>query len=139
MIGAVTDRDLAQVIRIDTFQATNVITVLVRIGAALMMGINPAITTEVMLRGAGIELVQLQLTLALDDMDTLQRNGRDYCASSSAHRAIAAAGVDDAIGQVKLQNHRAAVARGAVSGQDWSRTDFLDHDCCSRCVRKWTG
>ena len=139
MIGAVTDRDLAQVIRIDTFQAANVITVLVRIGATLMMGINPAITAEVMFRGAGIELVKLQLTLALDDMDSLLRHGRDYCAAAAAHRAIAAAGVDDTIRQIKLQNHRAAVASGAVSGQDWSRTDFLDHDCCSRCVGKWTG
>jgi len=64
VVDAVDHRHILEVERADTLQAGDVDAVLVRIGAAAMVGVDAAFRTEVVLRRAGIEAVACQRVLA---------------------------------------------------------------------------
>lgn len=85
MIDAIAGGNLAQVKRIDTFQTTHVVPIFGGVGAALMMGINPAVATEVMSGRASVELIQLELTVPLNDMDTVLCHRGDNGTPTTAH------------------------------------------------------
>ena len=91
------------------------------------MGVDTAVAAEIMLRCAGIELIEPELALALNDLDTVQRNRGNDGTFTAAHRTITAPGVDNAIRQIQLQHHRSAMTGCAVFGFDFSRANFLDH------------
>ena len=63
-----------------------------------------------MLRGQGIELVELQYILAFDDPDAGERNRSDYRALSSADRTIASARINDTVRQIEFQHNGSTVA-----------------------------
>ncbi|TVP16083.1 hypothetical protein AYI87_01240 [Shewanella sp. KCT] len=67
MIHPVTSNHLADIIRIHAFETSQINTILIRVRTALMMGIDAANSTEIMLRGMGIKLVHLKLLLPLND------------------------------------------------------------------------
>lgn len=70
MIDTVTGSHFAQIKRINTFQAGDVVAVLARHGSALVVGIDAAIRTKIMFGAHGVELVKLQDLLAFDDPDS---------------------------------------------------------------------
>lgn len=72
MIHAVENRDVVEVERTDAFQASHIDTVLGVVGTALMEGINAALRTEVVFRGAGVELVDTECIFALLDRDAIE-------------------------------------------------------------------
>lgn len=57
MAGTVVDRNLVKIERTDPLKARNIDAVLLRIGTTLVMRIDAAARTEVMLRGVGVELI----------------------------------------------------------------------------------
>lgn len=123
MVHAVVSRDVAEVERIDALQATDVVSVLLRVGAPLVVRIDAAHGTEIVLRRHGVELVELQYLLALHDADAGQRHRGHDGALAAANRAIAAPWILDAVRQAELQFHRAAMAGGLVFGLDNRVTD----------------
>ena len=58
MVDAIACRYIGNVERIHILEASNVVAVLVGIGAALMMRIDSAVGAEVVLRGHRVELIQ---------------------------------------------------------------------------------
>lgn len=80
-----------------------------------------------MLRGQGIELVELQYILAFDDLDARERNRSDYRPFSSADRAIASARVNNAVRQVEFQHNGSAVARCQMLRVDNCLSNLFNH------------
>jgi len=74
MINTIIGRNIIDQEGIDILKATDVITILLRIGSPLMMRINAADRAEIMLRGKCIELIKAQNIFALDDFDSGQRD-----------------------------------------------------------------
>ena len=60
MVDSIPRRHRLKVKRIDALQTSNVVAVLIWIGAALMMRVDAAYGTEVVLRGSRVEVVQLE-------------------------------------------------------------------------------
>lgn len=87
MVHPVHDLDLRKVERADPREAGHVYAVFIRVRAALMVGVNPAYPTKIMLRRSGIELVKRQIFRTLNDLDPVQR-GRNR--DGPAHFAIRA-------------------------------------------------
>lgn len=80
-----------------------------------------------MLRGQGIELVELQCILAFDDLDAGERNRGDYRSLSSADRTIASPRVNDAVRQVEFQHNGSAVARCQMLRFNNRLSNLLNH------------
>ena len=129
VVDAVAGGNPAQQKRIDALQAGHVVAVLVGCGAALVMGVDAAARAEVVPCRVGVEPVELQDILAADDVQSGQRHRGDDGAPAAAVRAVAAARIDDTVGQVELDHHRAAVAGKPVPGQDRDAVDGSDHMC----------
>ena len=55
--------------RTHAFKAGNVHAILLWVGAALMMCVNPANRTKVMLRGFGVELIERELVFTLGEVN----------------------------------------------------------------------
>src|SRR5690606_38611017 len=146
MIHAILRRDIGKVIRIDTLQATDVVTVLLRIRPSLVVGMDPAVGAEVVPGRVGIELIKLQVLGTLDHVQTAQRHGRDNRPLATAGGAIAAARVDDAVRKVRLQSHGTAMASGAMpalNGNTAYFRKFFGHALCrifnANCQRNAKG
>ncbi|KFF50422.1 hypothetical protein GY26_02075 [Gammaproteobacteria bacterium MFB021] len=71
MIDAVIGRNIGDGKRINAFKAAYVITILTRVGAALMMRIDATIRAKIVLSGERVELVQLQMLGALQNADAV--------------------------------------------------------------------
>ena len=99
-----------EVERIDAIEAADVVGVLGRVGAALVVRVDAAARAEEVPGDLGVELIHAQSVRALDDAQPRQRHRCDDAAAPPAQRAVAAARIDDAIRQVEFQHHRAAVA-----------------------------
>jgi hypothetical protein len=82
---------------IDSFKAADIVAVFLGFRSTLMVRVNTAYGTKVMLCGMGIELIQRQNVLPLDNFQTGQWHGCSDSALSAANRAIATAWIDDAI------------------------------------------
>ena len=91
MIDPVQHRHLAERERIDPLQTGEVVTILGRIGAALMVGVDAADAAEVVPGGMGVELVTAKLGLSLQDTDAGQRHRGDDGPPSPTERAVTAA------------------------------------------------
>src|SRR5690606_15187903 len=87
---------------------------LTRIGAAAVMGVDAAHPAEIVLGHVGVELVAPQVLASAHDFQPVFGHAGGDGAAPAAHRAVAAARIDDAIGQVQAQFDRAAVAGGGV-------------------------
>ena len=127
MVDAVIGWNIRDCKRVNALQAANVVTVLVWVGAALMMSVDATVATEIVLCGARIELIELQVLCALEDTDTAQSHGSDNRAFAPADGAVTAAWVDDAVWQVELQLHRATVTGSAMFGMNLDATNFLEY------------
>ena len=68
VVLTITHRDHGEIKRAYTFKAGNVYAILHWFGAALMVRINPADGTEIVLRGFGVELIERELVFAPCEM-----------------------------------------------------------------------
>ena len=127
MVHAILHRHVGDVVWIDAFQAPDVVAELVRVGAALVMGIDAAVAAEIVPGDAGVELVQPQHVLPANHPQAIKRYRGDHRALAPADRAIAAARIDHAIGQLQFELDRTAMTGGAVHGPDRGAADFLQH------------
>jgi hypothetical protein len=87
---------------------------LVRVRAALMMGVNAAKAAKVVLRGLRVELIERQLVLALHKADILQPR-RDR--NRAAHPAIGTGAAPNAVKSIKqpdLKLHRPTMTSGLM-------------------------
>ena len=57
VIDAIHRRYRVKLVGIDAFQAANVVSILARIRASLMVSVNPALATEIVFRCPRIELI----------------------------------------------------------------------------------
>lgn len=106
---AVHDRHLGEVEWADAFETRDIDAVLLRIRAALVMGVDAALRTEEMLGLAGIEPVAGQLVLAPDDMQAAQGRGhRDRAAHSAIGTGASPDGVE-AVAELNLELDRATM------------------------------
>ena len=71
MIYAIHDGNIFQEVRIDVFQAADVVPVLVRERPPLVMRVDAAVGAEVVLGDFGVELVELEMLLALQHGDSI--------------------------------------------------------------------
>lgn len=110
MINPVIGRDSLDLERVDTLQAGHVKSELGRIRASLVVGVDTAVPTEIMLRRLGIELIELKVLRALHDPDAIQRYGSRNGTAPAAHGAIAAADIYQPCWQIEFQFYGAAVA-----------------------------
>ena len=81
-----------------------------------MVRVDAAFATEVMLGSMGVELVELEMLRAFHDANPAQGNRRHHCTLAATDGTVAAPGINDALWQVKLKFHRAAMTRGTVLG-----------------------
>ena len=85
MVDTIVRRHWLEIERVDAFQAANVVAVLIRERAALMMGVDATDGAEVVLGYIRIELIELQRIFALDDRDARQHNRCDDCTLSATN------------------------------------------------------
>lgn len=79
-----------------------------------MMRVDTAIRAKIMFRRKSVELVQLKMLGPLDDAQANQRYGCNDSAFAPANGAVATPRVGDAVGEIQLQLHQAAMARGPM-------------------------
>jgi hypothetical protein len=127
MVNAILHGNVGYGEGIDALEAPDVVTVLVRVRAALVMGVDAADAAEVVLGRVGVELVALEVFCTLHDAEPGKKHGSHNCSLATADRAVAPPWALDAVGKIKLQLHGAAVARGAVRGLDGDAANFLKH------------
>ena len=92
----------------------------------MVVGVDAAVATEVMLCGVGVELVETQCLLALDDFDSGKRDGGDDCAFAPANGAVAPARIDHTIGEIKFKHHGAAMATEAMLRENLGGTNLFE-------------
>ena len=112
---------------IDAFQAADIESVLIGIGPSLVVGIDAAIRAEIVLRRAGIELIEFQVLRAFDDAYAAQRHRSDDSSLAPANGAIASPGIHDAIGKIQFQLNRTAVTCCTMFSAYRYSTHCLEH------------
>jgi hypothetical protein len=115
VVHAVGDGHLREVEWADAVQAGDVDAVLVRIGPALVVGVDAAARAEEVLGRAGVESIARQGVLALKNFDATHLRGDDDRAAHAAVGAIAAERGLEAVAERRLEANRAAMA---LAGHD---------------------
>jgi len=98
MVNAICNRNLSNFKWINTFQASNIESILMRIGAALMVSIDTTLRTKEVPCCHGVKLIEAQHIFAFGNVDAIQRYRGDDCASPPTHRAIASPQLGETIG-----------------------------------------
>jgi len=80
MVNPIVHRNLREIERTDAVKARNIDAKLVRVRTPLMMGIDSADRTEIVLRCPSVELVERELVGALHHLQTIKRRGDSDCA-----------------------------------------------------------
>jgi hypothetical protein len=109
MVDAIVDRHLRQEEGVDALQAPNVVAVLAWEGASLVVRVDAADGAEVVLGHVGVELVQLEVLLSLENPDSAQWHRGHNRAFASADGAVAASWIDDSIWKIEFKDNRTAV------------------------------
>ena len=109
MIDAVAHNDLCKVERTYTFEARDIDTILIWIGSALVMRIDPAYFAEIVLGGFRVKLVEGQEVLAFQEMDTVQLHRDGDCPPHSTKGTRTPADGVQPVGELTFELHRAAV------------------------------
>jgi nicotinic acid phosphoribosyltransferase len=114
MVDTVTGRNLCDVERIDALKAADVVAVLFGIGTSLMVGMNAADRTKIVLGCVRVELVNLELLGAFDDMKPAERHGSHNGTSTTAIRTVAATRIDHPIREIQEQFHSTTVTGSSM-------------------------
>lgn len=128
MIYTVACRNLTQIKRVDPFQTTYVETVLLGIGAPLMMCINAADRAKEMFGYPCIELIKFQYIGPTNNPNARQRNRSHNRAFSTADGTIAPAGVNNTVGKSQFEFHCSAMACRLMLGPDLRCAYLFNHD-----------
>ena len=115
---------------IHSLKATNIVTILMRVGAPLMMRINAAISAEIVLRGIRVELIETQDVCAFEYRDAVEQNRSNDSSLAPTDGAVAATWIFNSVWKRKLQHDRAAVAARLVFLQNGGVANLLDHFGC---------
>ena len=107
----VMDLYLAEIEWRNPFEARNIDAKLVGVGSPLVVGIDAAITAEMMFGGHCVEAVGRELVPALDDFEILWRRRHGDCASHPANAAGAAPRRGKSLRQRHSEPNRPAVTR----------------------------
>ncbi|MNT14014.1 hypothetical protein D3C72_1490020 [compost metagenome] len=99
-----------------------------------MVRVDATDAAEIVLGHVGVELVQAQMSLAAHDLQPVPCHAGGDGAAAPAHRTIAAARVDDALGQVQQQLDRAAMTTGPVLRLHGYAGHGGDAHLCSLCA-----
>ncbi len=91
-----------------------------------MVRVDATARAEVVLCGPCVEAVRRERVLPLQDAEPLEGYGAHHGTLAPTHGTGASAYVDQAIGQVQLQDHCTTVATGAVPLQNASAANFMD-------------
>src|SRR5256885_2270299 len=110
MPQSVMDYDLLEIERRHSLETRHIDAELVGVRAALVVGVDPANTAEMMFGDAGVEAVGRELVFALRDLEGIWRRRNRDGAAHAADRAGAAPRRGEAFGQRRRELHRAAVA-----------------------------
>jgi hypothetical protein len=98
-----------------------------------MMGIDAATGTEEVLCSLGVEAIDAQELLTLDNSEAIHRDGSHDSAFSAAHRARASTRIHHPIWEIQFQHHAATVATRPVLTLDVGVADLSAgvqcHDC----------
>jgi len=110
MILTVKDRNVPEHKRIHAIQASDVDGVQGRIRTSLVVRVDPAPGTEIMLCRVGVELIEAQQVLAFINRQVFQLDRCNNRASPPAHRAIATPWVNQTIRKPNREFDAAAMA-----------------------------
>jgi hypothetical protein len=116
MINAIVDSHILDQERIDALQATDVVAINVGPRSTLVMRIDTALATKVMLGNPSVELIEAQAFLTLDDANTGIWHGCDDGTFPATDGAVAAKRINNAIRQIKLKNHSTTMATETMLG-----------------------
>ena len=105
MIDSVHYRDIFKVRWFEAFKASDVVPKLLRVGAALMVGINSANRAKIMSGRHRVELIHAELVGALFDNQPVKRDRGNDNTTHAAHGTIAAARALNSIGKNEFQLH----------------------------------
>ena len=108
-MNPIVHRNLRKIERTDAVKARNIDAKLVRVRTPLMMGIDSADRTEIVLRCPSVELVERELVGALHHLQTIKRRGDSDCAAHPAERAVAPAGSGQSVRQFHPEPDAAAM------------------------------
>lgn len=103
------DGKFGKVERADPFQAGCIDAVLIRVGASLVVRVDPALRAEIMLCLPGIELIQGEKFAARNDLDVVERRRHRDGAAHPAIRAIAAPCGVEAVAKAHLKSYRSTM------------------------------
>jgi hypothetical protein len=98
MMDSVDCWDISKIKWVDSFKARDIKSKLLRVGAALMMGVNTTNRAKIMFGCHRVELIHAEYVRALCNLQAIKRDGSNDCATSTAHRTIATAGIINPIG-----------------------------------------
>jgi hypothetical protein len=110
MVHTVEDGDVVEVERTDALEAGYVYTVLGVVGTAPMESVGTALRAEVMLCGAGIELIEIEGVFTLLNGNSIEFCGDNDSATHAAVRAIAASCGTETVAEPDREADGAAVA-----------------------------
>ena len=118
MIDSVDCWDISKVKWVDAFKAGDIKSILLRVGAALMMGVNSTIRAKIVFSCHRIELIHAEYVRARCDSQAIEHDGSNDRAASTTHRTIAPARAIDPIGQCEFELHCSAMTGGFVNRFD---------------------
>jgi hypothetical protein len=125
MAAAVEDDDFVEIERRHAFETGDVDAELVRVRAALVMRVDAADGTEMMLGAHRVEPIGRELVLALRNAEGLGRGGNRHGPAHPTDRTGASPRGSEAFGERDREPDCAAVA-GAVEG-NWVGRSRIDH------------
>jgi hypothetical protein len=127
MIYTIAYWNIRNIIRVDALQTPNIESVLVWIGACLVMRVDATVRTEIVLCNPRIELIELKVLSTFEDADTLQWHIGHNRSFAPTNRTITPFRVNKAIWQIKFEFHHAAVARSPVLELNLNFAHLLYH------------
>ncbi len=137
MINPVIHRHSLHQIRIHPFETAQIVAILVWFRAPPMVGVDATPGAEVVLRRHGVEFVDREQFMTLENAQSFDRDGAHDRALSSTHRTRTAARVNDPIRQVELENHTTTMAARLVP---WlNRRDAVTSVLYRLALEVWRG
>jgi hypothetical protein len=114
VLNTLIHHDFGKIKRADTFQASHVDPELMGIGSALVMGIDSANGTKIVLRGFCVELIEAQKVFSLQEPNAIQLSRNSHGSPHSAIGTVTPAYGVEPIGELNLKSNRFAVTSSAV-------------------------
>lgn len=119
MINAIYSANLVNIEGVDTIEASHVVAVLCGRRPTLVMRVNSAPRTVVVLRRIRVESIKAQDVFSLHYPEACQWNRSGNVALAAANRAIAAPWIHDSVRKLELEHHGSTVTGCPVPGSNF--------------------